>query len=309
MGTAWVVPAHAGVFPLTGSVISSSCVSSPRTRGCSHLRGAGVLALQVVPAHAGVFRGAAGLPLRGDRRPRARGGVPSVGRILPAHHPSSPRTRGCSPTGTWGAERKEVVPAHAGVFPSHVRQPTVGVSRPRARGGVPRLRITRTGESGSSPRTRGCSCRGRRSFCRCLVVPAHAGVFRTSAMPGPKIRASSPRTRGCSPDPAGAHEMVCVVPAHAGVFLRPERTGREDRSRPRARGGVPLRSLGGLAGRQSSPRTRGCSLAQDVQLPPVLVVPAHAGVFPQAPQAPHRPRSRPRARGGVPSGRGDAILG
>ena len=152
-----VVPAHAGVFPrpghppgaydgrprARGGVPSSARTaaamhtSSPRTRGCSDGFVCPVIHPGVVPAHAGVF-----LRLWRDagctrRRPRARGGVPrcrgGAGNALR----SSPRTRGC-----WGlvdlrAGRRQVVPAHAGVFRSPAADRRYRKGRPRARGGVP----------------------------------------------------------------------------------------------------------------------------------------------------------------------------
>ena len=191
--------------------------------------------------------------------------------------------------------------------------------RPRARGGVPRAGQTRANRALSSPRTRGCSPNPFRSLLIVSVVPAHAGVFRSTTRSPTRTRSrprarggvprrystkavhfrSSPRTRGCSrtrsprwnaesvvPAHAGVFPPTprgvarsTVVPAHAGVFRRAGRRRRGRTGRPRARGGVPLDESGCLAGAGSSPRTRGCSCSLVRPVHISPVVPAHAGVF------------------------------
>jgi len=112
------------------------------------------------------------------------------------------------------------------------------------------------------------------------VVPAHAGVFplvivADSAVRGrprargglpsaesysPAMPMSSPRTRGSSAHAEGGHQGQRVVPAHAGVFRMMRAPPMSSVSRPRARGGLPVRIAGGLRFERSSPRTRGSSL-------------------------------------------------
>ena len=192
-----VVPAHAGVFrrgsrrtrsracrprarggvPGTTGDLLARMESSPRTRGCSEPGGPARQRPCVGPAHAGVFRseGSVGTAARG--RPRARGGVPITTQVSGVGATSSPRTRGCSRRVHRETHSLGVVPAHAGVFPCarwSRRSPT---RRPRARGGVPNPWRRPCSARSSSPRTRGCSVRGRRPRQGHRVVPAHAGVF------------------------------------------------------------------------------------------------------------------------------------
>ena len=172
-----VVPAHAGVFrgdrrggghapgrprarggvPPVDVPEVPLMVSSPRTRGCSDGAVGRLVALAVVPAHAGVFRACPCPWSWHRRRPRARGGVPKRMYTQQEVEWSSPRTRGCSCHDEGRVPRGGVVPAHAGVFlPTRVLH-CVPFRRPRARGGVPNRAATVSGYRASSPRTRGCS--------------------------------------------------------------------------------------------------------------------------------------------------------
>ena len=255
-----VVPAHAGVFRLAqrrggphrrrprarGGVppnVTSRphpSQSSPRTRGCSPFDAGGLGGGAVVPAHAGVFRPSARPPSTCTSRPRARGGVPSSPSTANPPSGSSPRTRGCSAGGQGRRHRRDVVPAHAGVFRSRPGTCSRSRRRPRARGGVPKGGGSGRCTKRSSPRTRGCSVSRLGTTSLLAVVPAHAGVFPRTATRArltvcrPRARggvpytrtttltisASSPRTRGCSGRPQGRPDAAGVVPAHAGVFPR-----------------------------------------------------------------------------------------
>jgi hypothetical protein len=95
------------------------------------------------------------------------------------------------------------------------------------------------GKDASSPRMRGCSHVSGAHTPDCVVVPAHAGVFRSprSAIPrlprrpracggAPKSHisyhtsvTSSPRMRGCFQGEQGLDPDLNVVPAYAGVHL------------------------------------------------------------------------------------------
>ena len=303
--TAWisraspVVPAHAGVFlqqlldgpnplrrprarggvPQTTRFKGYFSLSSPRTRGCSYRPTTPGCTLDVVPAHAGVFRRPAARRRAGHRRPRARGGVPFYPLVATRTYESSPRTRGCSVLERVRRAYVTVVPAHAGVFPRRGHPRTTGSRRPRARGGVPVVILVSGGEGWSSPRTRGCSQLLKAQARYATVVPAHAGVFRDDVSIGNRagsrprarggvpagtnssnsIRRSSPRTRGCSVVAVLDHMGTDVVPAHAGVFPDQSVQERGGKGRPRARGGVPVKDVSGAAEALSSPRTRGCS--------------------------------------------------
>ena len=199
------------------------------------------------------------------------------------------------------------------------RARSVSRSSPRTRG-CSLIIAGYVGATRSSPRTRGCS--GVRRAQRRLhqVVPAHAGVFRirttSPSVRGRRPRArggvpadasrphrnprSSPRTRGCSLLFKARLPEADVVPAHAGVFPVCALFGERAESRPRARGGVPIRAGPKRFGWSSSPRTRGCSEGFTMYDHERQVVPAHAGVFQSERVLPSRNRSRPRARGVFP---------
>ena len=239
--------------------------------------------------------------------PRARGGVPSQNRPLHSRIRSSPRTRGCSRGAHTGGGLADVFPAHAGVF---VKSFGYYLS------------------DWSSPRTRGCSLHPKLSRRGPFVFPAHAGVFpldearagigarlpraRGGVPAGTAFKSmlqrSSPRTRGCSrlstPDCIGD----IVFPAHAGVFPISVVPTQWNSRLPRAREGVPTPRLLSTHGTVSSPRTRGCSplICCQSERPPVF--PAHAGVFPIGHRHDSIDHGLPRARGGVPSGRGTQDL-
>src|SRR5680860_11398 len=193
--------------------------------------------------------------------------------------------------------------------------------RPRTRGGAPPCQRTYFADGTSSPHTRGCSARSCTVALRSVVVPAHAGVLRlgnnyngclwcrprTRGGAPPRGRGdlgrgwSSPHTRGCSPAPEPEPDAFEVVPAHAGVLRPATNHGKTDLRRPRTRGGAPWAEAEAQANKQSSPHTRGCSHARVIVHGANQVVPAHAGVLPQAASTPRSVRRRPRTRGGAPS--------
>ena len=191
---------------------------------------------------------------------------------------SSPRPRGWSLAVERGARGVPVVPAPAGVVPAAVAAGTLGVGRPRARGGGPSDGRQPTSESVSSPRPRGCPRKNS-----------------TSNGGG----SSSPRPRGWSLHPLQRVQPREVVPAPAGVVPRPVWAGAARVSRPRARGGGPCRISCSARRVSSSPRPRRWSPG-GVGVDGLLgVVPAPAGVVPRpAATPPRRPSaSSPRPRG------------
>ncbi len=134
------------------------------------------------------------------------------------------------------------------------------------------------------------------------VVPAHAGVLRTtSASCTVYVTPLSPRTRGCSDKEGSVIEWRAVVPAHAGVLRRRARTGRRASCCPRARGGAPRRPTARVRCGGLSPRTRGCSERRIAHVRTDRVVPAHAGVLRVGTCRVFRDPCCPRARGGAPT--------
>ena len=314
-----VVPASAGVFPGSRSPtqgtpsrprqrggvpcvlsqVSVAMMSSPPARGCSHLDQRGRPDPHVVPASAGVFRGSPSAQPRRRGRPRQRGGVPARTRVLGDGAPSSPPARGCSGPGRRPAGHRAVVPASAGVFRCCGFWWRYVAGRPRQRGGVPAYTPGLDSQAESSPPARGCSVPCRWFASAWGVVPASAGVFRTSSVTRwprlgrprqrggvpqggavmPVTQPSSPPARGCS----GQHRPVVVrtgvVPASAGVFRSCSHRSTRRSRRPRQRGGVPTSLPTGRPSRSSSPPARGCSGLEHASTPGGGVVPASAGVF------------------------------
>ena len=253
----------------------------------------------VFPAHAGMFRALRDRISGSVSFPRARGDVPFPRQQIHKIKLFSPRTRGCSAL----EERKEryfrVFPAHAGMFPSLLPPIVELLGFPRARGDVP-ITAPAVGTAWRfSPRTRGCSESHRCGVALALVFPAHAGMFLTTdgnithlrgfprargdvpknREPPHSLTLFSPRTRGCSCTDPLVLGPVRVFPAHAGMFpsaLAPRwaRSGF-----PRARGDVPR--VIRLRDKESpfSPRTRGCSQFRPPNVSPLVVFPAHAGMF------------------------------
>ncbi len=296
----WSPPRRRGGAPLNCTIAMGVGGSSPPTRGCSDDQSWLKSAHGVLP------------PTRGQERPppccagsgppRRRGGDPVEG-ILPfrAYGSSSP-TRG-APSGCGGV----------GSFMVFTRR----------RGGVPFTVHKTTKGATSSPPTWGCSDPGRRPI-RCLcVLPADAGVIRSSATnsatpSGPPRRrgvfrvagdrlclgsSSSPPTRECSVRRGLRPAPQCVFPVDAGVFRRAHDRVRHILSPPRQRGafhargrrfspprrcgGVPRGERTGTREVRSSPPTRECSGHRTLGARHHRVLPAD-------------PRRPPRQRGGVP---------
>ncbi len=294
-------PRARGGVPATCMAAAAASCSSPRTRGCSPRAWWGIEDLAAPP--------------------RARGGVPSVTHAANWAAASSPRTRGCSRAAPAPSARVELLPAHAGVFPSPHDRGRGDAPPPRARGGVPLDKVAVLGGRASSPRTRGCSLARRPPIRPPDLLPAHAGVFPfgavwavlsvapprarggvPSAPPGPRSPPpSSPRTRGCSQRSGAGVGQLSLLPAHAGVFPEAAPAPSSSGPPPRARGGVPGRRGRRPRRAASSPRTRGCSQCGGRGEFFGTLLPAHAGVFP-AHAGRGRPRPPPpRARGGVPN--------
>ena len=294
--------------------------SSPRERGCSPGQLEVVPADRVVPARAGLFRGAPTHLGVINGRPRASGAVPEGYLSVIHRDASSPRERGCSQQLPTRLRPRAVVPARAGLFPRGSIRFARASSRPRASGAVPGLPPVSTAPHESSPRERGCSGHHVAARRPPRVVPARAGLFRTWARPPPRCRSrprasgavpavpftlaraflSSPRERGCSGVRPVLDAGVPVVPARAGLFRSRARSCVHSSCRPRASGAVPNIPQSWFVMDRSSPRERGCSPLGGNERVVVLVVPARAGLFPSPGTRFFGGRSRPRASGAVP---------
>ena len=171
-------PRAGGGLPAAFLALTAPTKSSPRRRGSSVVGILGHLAVVVLPAQAGVFRGLLGR-LRGpDRPPRAGGGLPAISCRFWASLKSSPRRRGSSLDPAVLADAPVVLPAQAGVFRASRTAWSWVTGPPRAGGGLPGSLTTWTRWPQSSPRRRGSSAGRGRGAVAAQVLPAQAGVFR-----------------------------------------------------------------------------------------------------------------------------------
>ncbi len=295
--------------------------SSPRERGSSRPPPDWVGAVSVVPARAGVIHAPESSSASSSCRPRASGGHPATRRWPSGSARSSPRERGSSPFGNHLGTIREVVPARAGVIRACPCRSTSTRRRPRASGGHPVAYIVYAVGAVSSPRERGSSHDGHLFAAHRRVVPARAGVIRStgslsrSGCSRPRASGghpsttrttattapSSPRERGSSGVGVRPVRARQVVPARAGVIRTPPPPTTSSASRPRASGGHPMPTRARKMPTASSPRERGSSGLPRQRVGLVDVVPARAGVIPVGHHGPGAPRRRPRASGGHPT--------
>ncbi len=208
--------------------------------------------------------------------------------------------RGWSPGLLTGLDRGDVLPAYAGVVPGSRPAPAGKRRSPRLRGGGPFdmddvLRGTRF-----SPPTRGWSADHAGGLEQQVVLPAYAGVVPTVSS-STSAAACSPRLCGGGP----AEVRIGQVPAG---FSPPTRgwSGRPALRRlqclrsPRLRGGGPKDLVPNSTPSTFSPPTRGWSAASARARRLDQVLPAYAGVVPQAPTPNQAACRSPRVRGGGP---------
>ena len=210
----------------------------------------------------------------------------------------SPRRRGWSGTGSLLGDADGVVPAQAGVV-RWTDPATRGTHcGPRAGGGGPSASAATSPPATWSPRRRGWSGAAAHHVVDGVVVPAQAGVVRTTASAWPtwargpraggggpfphhEVSANgvwSPRRRGWSALWAEARSNSPVVHAQAGVVrLSAARSARRPRG-PRAGGGGPAPASFHAWDVTWSPRRRGWSASEPRGNRPSEVVPAQAGV-------------------------------
>ncbi len=209
----------------------------------------------LLPVHAGMFPRRKESQHDAHAAPRARGDVPIHRRPPYPLEPCSPCTRGCSRRTRPGHDVRELLPVHAGMFPTPRSGNRPYGSAPRARGGVPYGETVDEFKSDCSPCTRGCSRVSRGSGGRCGLLPVHAGMF-TSRRPRSTAESShSPeRSDRHNSHARSGHFSKILLRTHRGRPWSPTRlqlTALEaTRSRPTARLS---------AGRNMSPRRRSSS--------------------------------------------------
>ena len=310
-------PRSRGENSPTGGATVLSEGSSPLTRGKLYpsvqfraLRG-------LIPAHAGKTRSTASSTRSPPAHPRSRGenrcaclGV----RVVPG---SSPLTRGKRELFGADAERRGLIPAHAGKTVEggahEVRLP----AHPRSRGENGATMDKIVALVGSSPLMRGKREGHGRAVSLPGLIPAHAGktvwpvVRGQYAQAHPRSRGenrdvgrvrrtgqgSSPLTRGKRPASVYLVVFIGLIPAHAGKTSFDGYECGLRGAHPRSRGEnwllVALRV--GVEG--SSPLTRGKRGEGEQGCPLAGLIPAHAGKTARLPHLARARRAHPRSRG------------
>ena len=271
--------------------------SSPLTRGKLHHAHDDVVAVRLIPAHAGKTASHHGCGLLAPAHPRSRGENPSFSAIESAVFGSSPLTRGKRDRHPHPRRAVRLIPAHAGKTPSW-RPPRLSPpAHPRSRGENAKNALKRPLTLGSSPLTRGKPLGGGVRARSHRLIPAHAGKTprrsraRRRSWAHPRSRGeneyfaasfdtqigSSPLTRGKRKVSLEDFQTARLIPAHAGKtpsrMISPGSLAAHPRSRGENYGSDPLR--GGRWG--SSPLTRGKRAPPGRHRVPGGLIPAHAG--------------------------------
>ena len=169
--------------------------SSPLTRGKRVERGANLIHIRLIPAHAGKTPSTCPADRRSRAHPRSRGendedasgGVGEAG--------SSPLTRGKRAPRTGGSCRGRLIPAHAGKTCRTFSTCSSLPAHPRSRGENSPSALPMMREAGSSPLTRGKQQRLDRGSVAPRLIPAHAGKT-TRAVTRLRALSAHPRSRG-----------------------------------------------------------------------------------------------------------------
>ena len=276
---------------------SAAAGSSPLTRG-KRLQGeADPVARRLIPAHAGKtpIRGRVNRPARAH--PRSRGENAAYVGDVPNDTGSSPLTRGKLFVASLGANRRRLIPAHAGkTVRGHGYAAGAG-AHPRSRGENKNFADGFDGTAGSSPLTRGKRSQGERSARVVGLIPAHAGKTSLACSSTPPQRAH-PRSRGensetvesSSPGPGSSpltrgkrgscrclRRCWRLIPAHAGKTSGGRAARPPWPAHPRSRGENSLTETAQQIDWGSSPLTRGKRHPGVLARAPARLIPAHAG--------------------------------
>ena len=229
--------------------------------------------------------------------PRSRGENSTAATSLWRLLGSSPLTRGKRAACNARADRRGLIPAHAGKTPFPRPWESEREAHPRSRGENSTAGAVTVVVSGSSPLTRGKHrTRGRRRARRRLI-PAHAGKTHRRRSDVPHRRAhprsrgenrdvgrrghagsgSSPLTRGKLAGAALVRLNTGLIPAHAGKTPGRASPRHAQTAHPRSRGENPPRRVGKRARSGSSPLTRGKPTRSALPHRQRRLIPAHAG--------------------------------
>ena len=230
-----VLPAYAGMFPrrrrhlhllhcsprVCGDV--SQIIThlhrppqfSPRMRGCFHDDRWRHSSFRVLPAYAGMFPCGRLRKPRGAGSPRVCGDVSVSDDYSQARAQFSPRMRGCFRSRLPAIDRRDVLPAYAGMFRRLIDLTNNNGGSPRVCGDVSSSILPMKWRCRFSPRMRGCFSVGLSLGDVTIVLPAYAGMFLRKPRQHRCQRGFSPRMRGCFPrvlrwgPPALSSPRVC----------------------------------------------------------------------------------------------------
>ncbi|POX44380.1 hypothetical protein C3489_36500 [Streptomyces sp. Ru71] len=237
VGVAGLLPAHAGIVPSTPSSCRRGWLAprtrgdgppveycfrnvgacSPRTRRWSRVPGRRELPAQLLPTHAGMAPCSASgrSPRRSTPRACGDGLVDQGGADLVTCSPPA-RTRGWPRVRPAHALQPQLLPAHAGMFPTPKTRWLMGSSAPRARGDGPYPATLRTRAIHCFSRTQGWPWVARALPRGRVLPPARAGMVPRSretwgsGWPAPRARGNGPHLT--------AQQLARREPARRGTY-------------------------------------------------------------------------------------------
>ena len=251
--------------------------SSPLTRGKHEDEEFRVLAVRLIPAHAGKTPDPEGSHKYVGAHPRSRGENGGRPASRTRRMGSSPLTRGkpcCSLTTLVSIG---LIPAHAGKTWPWPRPCRLRGAHPRSRGENIKSARGSVIDWGSSPLTRGKRAASDEKPARGRLIPAHAGKTprwsprppgrpahprsrgenQKAAIEEQKGKGSSPLTRGKRPRLGLVGHQRRLIPAHAGKTGGGVRCVHRRRAHPRSRGENRSIMSRAESSHGSSPLTRG----------------------------------------------------
>ncbi len=256
-------------------------------RGWSRPDGLAPHHAELLPAHAGLVPRRSPSPSRNGTAPRACGVGPLPDPVVLAVEPCSPRMRGWSPHPAGSRHPRPLLPAHAGLVPRHRGAGTTPGPAPRACGVGPSRRTGKVMASTCSPRMRGWSREDREAADGGHLLPAHAGLVRSTAREGGPMM-TAPRACGVGPGAGTSMGDVSVCSPRMRGWSHDRGVQDVDvGAAPRACGVGPAPAEVSEAPVICFPRMRGWPRSPAPGPRPTQLLPAHAGLVPG-----------PRVRGG-----------
>ena len=173
-------PRTRGDGPTLPGVLPGRFQFSPHPRGWSGTQNTCKHGAVVLPAPAGMVRTSREITYLRERSPRTRGDGPGGEGAIDVYVAFSPHPRGWSVTITQIIRTDVVLPAPAGMVRTGRAETLRANGSPRTRGDGPRETWACSRPSKFSPHPRGWSAAGRCARRASQVLPAPAGMVRSS---------------------------------------------------------------------------------------------------------------------------------